>query len=198
MYYARLSKGPDTKILETYISESQIRARNHTTEVYMPMDTSDMPTGIGYNRLVESFAITDNSVKVSYTLEPMTLEQLFNLVPKPTEDTPTTFSSIDINLFIRIAELIEERVQDKLDAFAAERNYGDKRIPPMLSACSFSNSTNIKFKTEGEYCVLLRDTTWAALYQYLAELQTDTKQLPLCFEDIEAILPVPEWPEIPA
>lgn len=196
MYYARISNGPETKILETYISENQIKARNHTTDVYVPMDTSDMPTGPGYNRIVESFVITEDSVKVSYKLVPLTLDQLFNLVPKPTEGSITTFSSIDIALFAKLAELITDRVQDRLDTFAAERNYGDKRIPPMLSACSFSNSTNIKFRTEGEYCVLIRDLTWAALCQYIAELQTDTVQLPLCYSDIEALLPIPEWPEI--
>jgi hypothetical protein len=79
--------------------------------------------------------------------------------------------------------------QQRLDAFAQTRNYDG-----ILSACTYATSAVPKFATEGQYCVEVRDTTWAALYDILGEVQAGTRQQPSGFADIESDLPVLTWP----
>lgn len=80
-------------------------------------------------------------------------------------------------------------IQQRLDDFARQRNYDG-----ILSACTYATSTVPKFKTEGQACVNLRDATWAAAYQILADVQAGTRPMPASIADIEADLPAVVWP----
>jgi hypothetical protein len=80
-------------------------------------------------------------------------------------------------------------VQSRLDAFAKTRNYDG-----ILSAATYAASTVPKFAQEGQYAVQARDATWATLYTILAEVQAGTRPTPSGYADIEADLPVLEWP----
>lgn len=89
----------------------------------------------------------------------------------------------------RIRNEIIFSTQKRLDLFARTRNYDG-----ILSACSYVNSTNLKFKAEGEYCVSARDATWQKLYDILAEVEAGTRPVPTGFSDIESELPLLQWP----
>lgn len=78
--------------------------------------------------------------------------------------------------------------QERLDAFANTRNYDG-----ILSACTYATSTVPKFKSEGQYCVNARDATWAELYSILAQVQANTRPMPLGYSEIESELPVLQW-----
>lgn len=80
-------------------------------------------------------------------------------------------------------------IQKRLDDFARTRNYDG-----ILSACTYAASAVPKFLAEGQYCVQARDTTWAAAYQILAEVQAGTRPMPTSVADIEADLPALTWP----
>lgn len=80
-------------------------------------------------------------------------------------------------------------IQQRLDTFAQTRNYDS-----ILSACTYATSTVPKFKTEGQACVNLRDATWAAAYQILADVQAGDRPMPASIADIEADLPAAVWP----
>lgn len=80
-------------------------------------------------------------------------------------------------------------IQQRLDDFARTRNYDS-----ILSACTYATSTVPKFKTEGQACVNLRDATWAAAYQILANVQAGKRPMPTSIADIEADLPAAVWP----
>ena len=80
-------------------------------------------------------------------------------------------------------------IQQRLDDFARTRNYDS-----ILSACTYATSTVAKFKTEGQACVNLRDATWAAAYNILAEVQAGDRPMPVSIADIEADLPAAVWP----
>lgn len=84
---------------------------------------------------------------------------------------------------------ITAAVQGRLDSFAATRNYAG-----ILSLCTYATSTNVKFAAEGQYGVELRDATWAACYQILAEVEAGTRPLPSGYEEIAPELPTPQWP----
>lgn len=80
-------------------------------------------------------------------------------------------------------------VQKSLDDFAKTRNYDG-----ILSACTYATSTVMKFAREGQYCVDIRDNTWATLYSLMAEVEAGTKPMPATVEEVLTLLPTPTWP----
>jgi len=89
----------------------------------------------------------------------------------------------------RIQRDIINTTQCRLDAFAQLRGYDG-----IMSACTYSDSSIPAFSTEGKYAVVARDTTWAALYTLLADVEAGTKPKPVGYEDVEALLPTLTWP----
>lgn len=85
--------------------------------------------------------------------------------------------------------LFTAAIQLRLDDFARTRNYDN-----ILSACTYATSPSLKFSSEGEACVDLRDATWSAAYAILAEVQAGHRPMPESIEDIEADLPPLAWP----
>jgi len=79
--------------------------------------------------------------------------------------------------------------QVRLDNFAKTRSYDG-----ILSACTYAASSVAQFKLEGDYCVSVRDATWAKLYEILAEVEAATRTMPSGYAEIEPELPVLEWP----
>jgi hypothetical protein len=90
---------------------------------------------------------------------------------------------------LAVKNQIIDATQKRLDDFAQTRNYDG-----ILSACTYATSAVPKFATEGQYCVEVRDTTWAALYDILEEVQAGTRPQPSEFADIESDLPALTWP----
>jgi hypothetical protein len=91
-------------------------------------------------------------------------------------------------------ELIQQFVvetQERLDSFARTRNYDG-----ILSACTYASDPVDRFRTEGQYCVVVRGSTWAKLYDILAEVESGIRPIPTSFLDIESELPALSWPVI--
>lgn len=86
----------------------------------------------------------------------------------------------------------EQQIEDRLNSFAKTASYNS-----MLSCCTYATSAIPMYATEGVYCVNLRDMTWIKAYELINEM------LPIAlagghipsWEEIEAQLPVPAWPE---
>ena len=89
----------------------------------------------------------------------------------------------------RIQAEVTVATQQRLDTFAQTKNYDG-----ILSACTYATSPTAIFAAEGQYCVNQRDATWAKLYQILTEVQLGLRPMPTGYADIEAELPVLEWP----
>ncbi len=91
----------------------------------------------------------------------------------------------------RLMQSIITATQQRLDDFARTRSYDG-----ILSACTYATSTVPKFQAEGQYAVTARDTTWAKLYEMLAEVEAGTRPIPTSFSDIESELPTLTWPNL--
>lgn len=103
-------------------------------------------------------------------------------------NTPTDQCSPLASALALQAEIVR-RVQDRLDAFARTRNYDN-----ILSACTYATSSITKFRLEGQYCVDIRDQTWATLYQILDDVQNGIRTMPTDYQEVEPLLPVLVWP----
>lgn len=89
----------------------------------------------------------------------------------------------------QVKKEIVASVQERLDKFAQGRNYDG-----ILSACTYATSTIPTFAVEGQCCIGARDSTWAKLYEILAEVESGARPIPSGYADIEAKLPVLVWP----
>lgn len=85
---------------------------------------------------------------------------------------------------------VVSRVQMRLDLFSQLRKYDS-----ILSASSYVNSSIVNFRNEALYAVEMRDQTWNKLYQILNEVVTGVRQSIPSYEEIEAELPILQWPE---
>lgn len=90
---------------------------------------------------------------------------------------------------LEVKREIIDATQKRLDDFAKTRLYDG-----ILSATTYAVSSIPKFAAEGQYAVQIRDLTWAALYQLLAEVEGGTRPMPTGFDEVEPLLPVPVWP----
>ena len=106
----------------------------------------------------------------------------YEVVPMP-EPLPPTAEEIQ--------QQMTDAVQQALDAFAQTRGYDG-----IMSACSYSNSTDAQFKLEADCCIQLRDTTWRMGYAILAEVKAGNRSVP-SVEELIAELPVgsAKWPD---
>lgn len=84
---------------------------------------------------------------------------------------------------------IVSATQARLDAFAQTRAYDG-----ILSACTYAASSVPRFAAEGQCAVDVRDATWSALYQLLADVQAGARPMPAGFADVEPLLPALAWP----
>lgn len=102
-------------------------------------------------------------------------------IPEPTEE----------EVEARLQKQMTDAVQQALDDFAKTRGYDG-----IMSACSYSNSTDASFKAEADYCIQLRDTTWRMGYAILAEVKAGNRPVPTV-EELIAELPVgsAKWPD---
>lgn len=87
-----------------------------------------------------------------------------------------------------VAEL-SSQIQARLDNFAATRKYDS-----IMSACTYVTSSVPKFKAEADYCVAVRDATWATAYTILGQVLGGQRPRPASIEDFVAELPPLAWP----
>lgn len=81
-----------------------------------------------------------------------------------------------------------DKTQTRLDDFAKQRGYDG-----ILSACTYATSKIQKFQEEGQKCVDMRDSTWAALYDVLEKVKNKEIETPSSYDDIVQFLPELIW-----
>lgn len=89
----------------------------------------------------------------------------------------------------KLKQYIIDQTQKRLDDFAKSNGYDS-----ILSACTYATSSVAKFRSEGQYCVDVRDSTWSTLYQYMTNIESGIIPVPTSFSDVEPLLPNLQWP----
>lgn len=92
-----------------------------------------------------------------------------------------------------IQKALTQAVQDWMDETVSVRNYDN-----IFTACSYANSTDTKFRAEGEACVAWRDRVWKRCYAILDEVMAGLRVIPTTQELLaELRTKVPfVWPEV--
>lgn len=86
-----------------------------------------------------------------------------------------------------LQRMLKQAVQSYMDGTVQERDYDD-----IVSACSYSSSTDHIFAAEGVACVKWRDAVWRKYFDVLADVDAGIRKFPTAEEMIEE-LPVLEW-----
>jgi len=191
--YGRIKDG---KLIEFPVYEIHIKNRAHPINWYTEALYQPKPEVDQFHYLKETPTVFGNLILVSYEIVPYSLNKVLSDIWKlnnplaldGTEPTPPVFAEISPEIVQRVVTLTKLHVQEKLDAFAKTREYDD-----IGSASSYATSNVLKYKTEGERAVLLRDSTWNAFYAYLAEVQSGVSQVPKSTQEIDARMPVLTW-----
>lgn len=173
-------------------TENEIRTLNPNTSFPVPF----VPPPL-YSLVFPSPQPQYNPVtEVVLEVEPMlsskgNYEQVFSVQPKYSteEETQAAIQADLLAKSLAFQSSVLQQVQLRLDTFAQTRNYDS-----ILSASTYATSVIPKFQAEGQAAVNARDTTWATLYTILGEVQAGTRPAPESYTDIEAELPLLEWP----
>ena len=88
-----------------------------------------------------------------------------------------------------VKKQIKEATQNRLDDFAATREYRS-----IGSAAGYAGSHVSRFNTDGVYCKRVESDTWRVLYSILDKVEEGTREIPNGYDQIESELPALEWP----
>ena len=180
----------NTQTLQIH-TENEIRALNPNTSFPVPFVPPQVYSLIFPSPPPQYNPVTEVVLEVQPELSPKgNYEQKFSVQPKyPTEEE--TQAAIAADLLAKSLAFqsgVIQQVQLRLDTFAQSRNYDS-----ILSASTYATSVIPKFQAEGQAAVNARDTTWAALYTILGEVQSGTRPVPESYTAIEVELPVLSW-----
>lgn len=196
--FARLIDG---KLVEYPVYPVHIETRGEPLDWYTLVKYETKPEVDEFHFAREILTVFGDEVRVTYAVEPLSLEALFGRFPLPEGDPrremfPHLADQEEPSQALkdRIVELVTKRVQERLDKFAATRTYGDEVTAPIVSACSYAASTNPARAAEGQYCLTARDATWDALFAFRDEVLAGTRPFPTSYQEIEAALPELVWP----
>lgn len=182
------------RVVEFPISRMQIVNSGEQVSYFYPVRYSRKPKTVpAYHFAKEVLEIMDDYVQVNYAITPIGLDQLLIRVYHPggvlneTFET-VTFASTEPALYSALIESIKIEVQARLDKFARERAYDN-----MVSCITYRDSAVNQFRDDANRCITIRDTTWATLYAYLAQVQAGTQPVPKNRSYFMSLLPATTW-----
>jgi hypothetical protein len=171
-----------------------INERDNPAENYV---TCYYDTEPEYDPLTEQLAHTPKligeHVFVMYRIVDKDLDAIISqlndfITGELTNGRTPTINSLPNGMLGSIIQLTLKRVQQSLDNFAKTRGYDDIR-----SLCTYSTSTNLKFRDEGERGIFLRDQTWDSLYTFLGTVGAGGIPYPFTWDSIQSNLPALTW-----
>lgn len=182
----------DNRIVEYPVYEVHIKNRAHPESLYVECIFDNKPTVPEFHYLTENKRIENGKVYVSYNVLPVSLENLLkrlNPEPKPGQQ-PITVSIDDLQpeFVNRIIYLIKQGVQNKLEAFAKE-----KQFDSLESLISYKDSTNPEWAQQAAIAILKRDQTWLAYIKYFDDVTNKVLPVPKTENDIYSKLPDLTW-----
>jgi hypothetical protein len=104
--------------------------------------------------------------------------------PNLTQPTATQLANITTPPLALLVPQYEVATQSLIDAYAQSWGYDN-----IVSAASYANSTNAKFKAEALALIAWRDAVWAYCYASFAAVQAGTTPIPTSVSAFTATLP---------
>jgi hypothetical protein len=188
--YARVENGA---VVEYPVLPIHIENRGQPLDWYTEVQFAAKPEVPEFFSLKETLTVKGSEVFASYEVVAIPLDTILGnlwsvgdiLDPNPAN---VVIGDVPQATIERVTQLARDQAQKELDDFAKEKMYDG-----ILSACSYSTSTNSAFGAEGQRAVQVRDSYWSGLYGYLDNVKAGVNPVPKGWKDIKDQLPPLAW-----
>lgn len=193
--YAHVVNGA---LVEYPLTEEIIANRGLPLEMFTPVVKDVVPEVPAFHDLSERCVMKLGYPTIVYELKPQGLATLLQkangFTGMVTVDTPDVFlKDVDPALVTRVYQLVRNHIQERLDAFAATREYDN-----IASAITYRGSSIPKFAAEAERAFALRDLAWIQLNTFMAEMMDPENPVPIpkSVQEVESHIPELTWEEV--
>ncbi len=192
--YCRISE--TGQIIEYPVYRQHIINRAHPFEWYTPVYESPVPTTDEF-QTIQSTPLVAISSSGSYfvTLQHKVVMKQYEALVK---QLPENDVDIDLGspLVTAIKAAIVAKIEQNLNAFAAQKQYGSEKTEPIEAAAKYAVGNDPRFGPEGRYIVDKVGATWRSLYAYMEKVTLGTEPFPREFKAVEENLPTLSWDEV--
>lgn len=181
----------DGKILSYPVFPNHITKRGHPVSFYTPVVKGVVvePKELHYVKDELSYDKEKDVVVIDQHLVALPVQSILNkLYEGQAEDVQLMINQVAPESIPLIFSQISNIAQQRLDAFAQERNYDN-----IVSLVGYSSSTVARFQADAQKGVTARDNTWAPLIALMESIVTATAPVPRKESDILSVLPALTW-----
>lgn len=186
--FARVVNG---EIVELPVYRLHIRNRAHPLSWYRPVIDVDKPELPAFSYYEVTHKVAETCVYASYKVIPYTLAQMLSQLTRqgrPGDNTPPVIGDIDPIVINHIYGLVSNYATDKLNAFAAERQYDS-----IKSLIEYRHFSIPQLQAEGQRGFDLLQQTWAILLAYFNGVSTGVESVPTSITQIDNLIPALTW-----
>ena len=130
---------------------------------------------------------TGQQVMITANVQRIELRTRTNLASEVAKNFDYYWNQGKTEEYKQLEESYTAKVQNYMDETVSSRGYDS-----IASACTYQNSTNDKFKSEGTACVAWRDSVWKKCYSVLNDVTAGKRDIPT-WEELKAELPNLIW-----
>lgn len=186
--FARVENGV---VVEYPVTSEQIRNRKAPLSLFKQVQPTKKPEVSSFQRLQENVELFGNDVRVTYTVEDMSIQEVLNQLHdehKRNSENHITASDVPQEVFAQVVNLARAKIGVDLDKFAQERSYDN-----IVSLCSYATDPDPAHAIEAQRGVELRSRAWAAIRDYQVAVATGVKPVPRFESEIFEVVPALTW-----
>lgn len=179
----------DGVIVETDVYDYQIVNRGHPFSMYVQAIEGIKPFISSYQKLSKAWVISGENVKIEYTAEDLSIQEILNTVNQTVGAQETVnVDNIDTKLISAVFKQVQKFALQQLDEFARSRLYDD-----LYTLTTYATSKNEIRRSEGQRGVDLRDQVWDYLISLENRIREGKVGFPKTAQEILSQLPKLTW-----
>ena len=174
----------NNRIIEYPITIAEIKTRRMPFNYFRQVAFENKVAAPDYHRVVETIRLERDTPVVSYSVEPMTIQEILDKLWEGKETlSPTDIPPGAVSVLFSLASGI---VTKQLDEFAKTKDYDN-----IVSLCSYVDDPDPNLDKEGRRGRFLRSQAWTSIRTYQNKVLTG--ELPIPRNEKELLACVPEF-----
>lgn len=174
------------RIVEYPVTAGQIKARKVPFSYFRQVAFENAVNAPDYHRVVENIRLERETPVVSFTVEPMTIQEILDVLWEGKETlSPTDIPPQAVSTLFTLASAI---VTKQLDDFAKTKDYDN-----IVSLCSYVDDPDENLDKEGRRGRFLRSQAWTSIRNYQNQVLTGVHPVPRTEKELLACVPEFTW-----
>ncbi len=174
------------RIVEYPVTAGQIKARKLPFSYFRQVAFEDAVTAPDYHRVLETVRLERETPVVSFSVEPMTIQEILDTLWEGKETlNPTDIPPQAVMTLFTLASVI---VTKRLDDFAKTKDYDN-----IVSLCSYVDDPDENLDKEGRRGRFLRSQAWTSIRGYQNQVLTGELPVPRTEKELSACVPEFTW-----